>query len=210
MPQIESHILLAEYGTNTWLLYDDAGKEGLLIDPAAPSQQLLNRITSLGLKVVMIVNTHGHGDHIGGNSWFRERLHCQLAIHRLDAPMLTDNRRNFSDYMGNPLSEKSADLLLEDGQIISLGKHDVQVIHTPGHTEGGICLLCDKYLISGDTLFEMSIGRTDFPGGSHKTIIDSIRSRLFVLEDDVIVFPGHGPRTSIGMEKTNKPFLRKA
>lgn len=208
MLQIEPYILLPEYGTNTWLLYDDEAKEGILIDPSAPSTLLLKRIEALDLKIVMIVNTHGHGDHIGGNGWFRERLNCQLAIHPLDASMLTDNRKNFSDYMGFPLNEKAADLMLADAQTIGLGKQTVRVIHTPGHTAGCVCLLCEKYLISGDTLFEMSIGRTDFPGGSHKAIIDSIRHKLFVLEDDVIVFPGHGPKTSIGMEKKNNPFLR--
>lgn len=209
MLQIEAHILLPEYGTNTWLLYDDDSRKAILVDPSAPSESLLERIKSLGLEIVMIVNTHGHGDHIGGNTWFKERLHCQLAIHKDDAHMLTDNRKNFSEFMGTPLREKAADLLLEDGHSFSLDRYSVKVIHTPGHTPGCICLLCDKYLISGDTLFEMSIGRTDFPGGSHKAIIDSIRDRLFVLDDDVIVFPGHGPQTSIGMEKLNNPFLRR-
>lgn len=208
MLQIEPYILLPEYGTNTWLLYDDEAKEGILVDPSAPSTLLLKRIEALDLKIVMIVNTHGHGDHIGGNGWFRKRLNCQLAIHPLDAPMLTDNRKNFSEFMGTPLNEQTADLMLSDGQVIALGKHSVRVIHTPGHTPGCVCLLSEKYLISGDTLFEMSIGRTDFPGGSHKAIIDSIRENLFALPDDVIVFPGHGPNTSIGLEKKNNPFLR--
>jgi glyoxylase-like metal-dependent hydrolase (beta-lactamase superfamily II) len=207
MLKIESHILLALYETNTWLLWDDVSHMALLIDPAAPSDKLLRRIHDLGLNVVSIVNTHGHGDHIGGNGFFRDKLNTQLAIHPADASMLGDNKKNMSEYMGTPLPGLSADRLLEDGDTFKLGDHIVTVIHTPGHTPGCICLLCEKYLISGDTLFEMSIGRTDFPGGSHAAIVDSIRDKLFILPDDVVVFPGHGPTTAIGLEKKNNPFV---
>lgn len=209
MLKIESHILLPAYGTNTWLIYDDVAKSGIIIDPAAISETLLERIQKLGLKIDLIINTHGHGDHIGGNTWFRERLKARLAIHKDDAAMLTDNGKNLSKFIGLPLKEREADLLLEGGETFAFGEYELEVIHTPGHTPGSISLLCDRYLISGDTLFEMSIGRTDFPGGSHSQIIDSIRNKLFILPDDTIVFPGHGPQTTIGLEKTNNPFLRK-
>lgn len=208
MLHIEPFILLRDYGTNTWLLYDDVSLEGVLVDPAAPSEMLLERIKDLNLKIKMIINTHGHGDHIGGNAFFAERLNAPLAIHKDDAAMLTDNLKNLSAYMGSSLPIKAADVLLEDGYTLNLGEHELKVIHTPGHTPGGICLYIDKYLISGDTLFELSIGRTDFPGGSHTDLIRSIREKLFVLPDDVIVFPGHGPQTTIGLEKSNNPFLR--
>lgn len=208
MIQIESHILLPEYGTNTWLLYDDNSLEGILVDPAAPSEKLFERIHSLALKIKWIFNTHGHGDHIGGNNYFAQKLAAPLAIHQDDAAMLTDNRKNLSEYMGTPLKNVAADLMLEDGQSFPLAEYQIKVIHTPGHTPGCICLYIDKYLISGDTLFELSIGRTDFPGGSHAQIIKSIREKLFILPDDVIVFPGHGPQTTIGLEKSNNPFLR--
>lgn len=208
MLQIEPFILLKDYGTNTWLIYDDVSLEGILVDPAAPSEMLLKRIESLGLKILMIFNTHGHGDHIGGNDYFATHLKASLAIHKDDAAMLIDNRKNLSEYMGSPLNNKAADILLEDGFSMNLAGRELKVIHTPGHTPGGICLLIEKYLISGDTLFELSIGRTDFPGGSHDQIIKSIREKLFILPDDVIVFPGHGPQTTIGLEKSNNPFLR--
>lgn len=208
MLKIESHILLDYFGTNTWLLWDDVSHQALLIDPASPSNELLERIQALDLQVVCIVNTHGHGDHIGGNGFFRDNLNTRLAIHTADAHMLTDNKKNMSEYMGTPLAALPADLLLDDGDTFSLGEYTVRVIHTPGHTPGCVCLLCEKYLISGDTLFEMSIGRTDFPGGSHAAIISSIRDKLFVLPEDTLVFPGHGPATAIGLEKKNNPFLR--
>ncbi len=208
MLHIEPFILLRDYGTNTWLLYDDVSLEGIVVDPAAPSEVLLERIKDLGLKIKMIFNTHGHGDHIAGNAFFAEKLKAPLAIHKDDAAMLTDNHKNLSVFMGSPLPSKEADVLLEDGYTLKLGEYELKVIHTPGHTPGGICLYIDKYLISGDTLFELSIGRTDFPGGSHSGLISSIREKLFVLPDDVIVFPGHGPQTTIGLEKSNNPFLR--
>lgn len=208
MLKIENYILLPEYGTNTWLLWDDGSREALLIDPAAPSRELLNRIRELDLMVSHIVNTHGHGDHIGGNSWFKQELRSKVLIHSADAHMLTDNRQNLSEYMGTPLACQPADVLAEEGMDLNLGKYPVRIIHTPGHTPGCICLLADSFLISGDTLFELSIGRTDFPGGSHTQIVGSIKEKLFVLPDDTIVFPGHGPRTSIGLEKKNNPFVR--
>jgi hydroxyacylglutathione hydrolase len=208
MLKIEVAHLLPEFGTNTWLLWDEESREAILVDPAAPSEELLGRVNELGLKIKFIVNTHGHGDHIGGNGWFREKLGSRIMIHSADASMLTDNRKNFSEYMGTPLIPHSADILAEEGSIIELGVHQVRIIHTPGHTPGGICLLADKILISGDTLFEQSIGRTDLPGGDHSQIVNSIRGKLFILPDDTVVFPGHGPRTSIGMEKKNNPFVR--
>ena len=109
--------------------------------------------------------------------------------------------------MGFELNLSAPQVILHDGDELFLGSEKVKVIHTPGHTKGSICLLAGKYLISGDTLFEQSIGRTDFPGGSHTAIIDSIKNKLFILDDDVLVFPGHGPTTSIGLEKVNNPFV---
>ncbi|NLH92829.1 MAG: MBL fold metallo-hydrolase [Candidatus Cloacimonetes bacterium] len=208
MLKIEDHYLFEEFGTNTWLLWDEDSREAWLIDPAAPSEALLARIRELGLKVTLLVNTHGHGDHIGGNAWFKEALGAPVLIHPADAPLLTDNRRNFSEYLGNPLRLSPPDLLAEDGQILKLGDHSIRVIHTPGHTLGGICLLANGFLLSGDTLFQQSIGRTDLPGGNHAQLITSIREKLFSLPDDTVVFPGHGPRTSIGLEKKSNPFVR--
>ncbi len=208
MLKIEQHILLKGFETNTWLIYDEQALDAILIDPSAPSEELANRMKRLNLQLKLIINTHGHGDHIGGNSFFKERFNAPVAIHSLDAIMLTDNKRNLSAYMDMPLDELKADQLLEDGYELSLGETIIKIIHTPGHTRGGICLYYEKHLISGDTLFEQSIGRTDLPGGNYEAIISSIRHKLFTLPEDTIVYPGHGPKTLIGLEKTNNPFVK--
>lgn len=209
MIKLETYILLKEYQTNTYLIYDQVSNDAILIDPAAYSENLSKLIREKELHLKLILNTHGHGDHIGGNNAFQKAFGCPLAIHGDDAPMLTDGRKNLSLYMGYALATNPADQLLKDGDILTLGKHKIEVIHTPGHTRGSLCLLVDKYLISGDTLFEQSIGRTDLPGGSHADIIASIQNKLFVLPDDILVYPGHGPVTSIGLEKANNPFVKE-
>ncbi len=207
MIKIESTVLLESFQTNTYLLWESISAEAFLIDPAFQSETFLQRIKQLELKVKMIINTHGHADHIGGNLYFAKALNCPVAIHLADAEMLTNNTKNFSTYMGFELNLSAPQVILHDGDELFLGSEKVKVIHTPGHTKGSICLLAGKYLISGDTLFEQSIGRTDFPGGSHTAIIDSIKNKLFALDDDILVFPGHGPTTSIGLEKVNNPFV---
>jgi len=209
MIKLETYILLKEYQTNTYLLYDTESQEAMLIDPAAYSESLAQHIRNSNLRLKLIVNTHGHGDHIGANAAFARSFGCPIAIHSLDAPMLSDGRKNLSLYMGYDLASTAADQLLKDGDVLMLGEVPVKVIHTPGHTKGSLCLLVNKYLVSGDTLFEQSIGRTDLPGGDHAAIIASIQDKLFVLPDDVLVYPGHGPATSIGLEKVNNPFVKE-
>ena len=210
MLHIEPFILLTDYGTNTWLLYDDVSLEGIVVDPAAPSEVLLKRIKDLGLNIKMIINTHGHGDHIGGNAFFAERLRVPLAIHKDDAPMLTDNHKNLSVYMGGIMKTKAADVLLEDGYTLKLGEYELKVIHTPGHTPGGICLYSPPHCFTGDTVFVGAVGRTDFPGGSMPQMIEAIKNRLLTLPPETIVWPGHGYgglQSTIAREEKTNPYF---
>jgi glyoxylase-like metal-dependent hydrolase (beta-lactamase superfamily II) len=144
---------------------------------------------------------------LGETNFFAKALNCPVAIHSLDAEMLQIIAKILVFIWVLKLSLFGPQVILMMADELFLGTDKVKFIHTPGHTKGSICLLADKYLISGDTLFEQSIGRTDFPGGSHTAIIDSIKNKLFILDDEVLVFPGHGFTTSIGLEKKNNPFI---
>jgi hydroxyacylglutathione hydrolase len=203
---LEYH-LFPEMGINSYLLWDPASREALLIDPAAPSNDLLNKIRELELKVKFIVCTHGHGDHIGGNEFFKQQLSAPLAIHSEDAEMLGDPTLNLSAFFNFPISSPAPDRLLTHGEVLHLGECPVRVIHTPGHTPGGICLLTENLLLTGDTLFMDSVGRTDFPNGDADLLENMIRARLMILPDDTLIYPGHGPQSTIGHERHHNPFV---
>ena len=199
--------VLPTYGTNTYLVWDEDSKEAIMIDPAAPDKILIQEIQRKGLNLKFVVNTHGHGDHIAGNKLLKDNFKIQLCIHRDDAKMLTDPHLNFSSSIGFNLVSPKTDIILEEGGIIKLGNMEIKIIHTPGHTKGGICLYVDNLLFSGDTLFFESIGRTDLPGGNYSDLEKSIKEKLFTLPDETIILPGHGPETTIGHEKVENPFV---
>jgi hydroxyacylglutathione hydrolase len=201
-------IVVTSMGVNCYIIGCEETREAAIIDPGGEPEAILDLIKKDDLKVKYIINTHGHLDHIGGNEAIKEATGAEIIIHSGDADKLVNPRSNFSLYMGNKISSPPADILINEGDIIKIGTTvELEVIHTPGHSPGGICLKIGDIIFVGDTLFQGSIGRTDFPGGSYEQLINNIKTKLLCYEDDVIAYPGHGPATTIGFERVNNPFL---
>jgi len=193
---------------NCYILGCEETKEGAVIDPGDETHRILSALADAKLKVKYILNTHGHFDHVGGNKKMKEATGAEILIHSMDAPMLKQLSASAAAWGLSSEDSPPPDRMLDEGDTVSFGNITLKVIHTPGHTPGGISFFTDKKVFVGDTLFMGSIGRTDFPGGDFETLISSIRNKLFVLGDDVKVFTGHGPETSIGREKRSNPFVR--
>lgn len=194
---------------NCYIIYDEQSLEGIIVDPGDEADRILETVHNLNLTIKYIINTHGHADHIGANKELGEKLQAKLAIHADDAAMLTDPQLNLSvaGYMGRIIISQPADILLHEKDIISFGNCRFKVIHTPGHTPGGICLVGEGIVISGDSLFAGSIGRTDFPTGSLTDLVSSLKEKIMTLDPAMQVFPGHGGTSVIGWEKQNNPYL---
>ncbi|MCR5176124.1 MAG: MBL fold metallo-hydrolase [Anaerovibrio sp.] len=192
---------------NCYILKDNNSREGIVIDPGGNPDTILASIKDQDVEVKLIALTHGHFDHIGGVKELKKSLKVPVAIHAADGDMLTDGKKNLSAFMGVAKEMDAADILLQDGDNISFGSCNLQVIATPGHTKGGVCFYGGGALFSGDTLFAGSIGRTDFPDGSLDDILDSIRNKLSKVSDATKVFPGHGPASVMGVERESNPFF---
>ena len=195
--------VLGPLATNCYLIYDKPSGKGMLIDPGVYDPEVSEYIKDNGITVVNILNTHGHADHITGDSAFG----FPVLIHELDEPCLGNPLKNLSILSGGNISLVKASGVLNGGDIIELGDLKLEVIHTPGHTPGGISIKCGDMLFSGDTLFFEGVGRTDLPGGDYDALVSSIKEKLFTLPAEVKVFPGHGPETTIGHEKEYNPFI---
>ncbi|MDX9752450.1 MAG: MBL fold metallo-hydrolase [bacterium] len=194
---------------NCYVLYSPETKEGLIVDPGDEGAKIIAAIQKHGLQPLGIVNTHGHVDHIGANREVKKAFEIPIAIHAADAPMLVDAEANLSAMIAEETLSPPADRLLEEGDTFQVGDTEIVVMHTPGHSPGGICLFFENTLIAGDTLFQGSVGRTDLPGGDFVTLMASIQNRLETLADEVVVYPGHGLKTTMGEEKRTNPFLRR-
>lgn len=186
---------------NTYLLYDEISNEGILIDIGGSEKEIVSRIKELNLTIKGIYNTHGHFDHILGAKEVQEALDIPFFVHQNDKILVENLESQMAMFGMSNAQPPIINGYLNKNTEILLGKNIVKIIETPGHTEGGICILTDKTLFSGDTLFLESIGRTDLPGGDYSTLKNSIREKLFTLPDDTKVYPGHDRETSIGHEK---------
>jgi len=200
--------------TGCYIVSDKATDELMVIDPGGDAEMIIESVRMTGTEPGIVVNTHGHADHIGANAALKEAYpSAVLCVHPADAEMLLKPTRNLSFFLGHSIKSPPADRLLTEGEHIALGESRFQVLHLPGHTAGGIGLYWPGteavagMLFSGDALFAGGIGRTDFPGGDEAALLAAIREKLLVLPGDTLVMPGHGPTTTVAREKETNPFL---
>lgn len=199
---------LGKFQTNCYIVADDLSKEAAVIDPSGEFEEIKGYIEENQLSVKYILLTHAHGDHILALPELKAISNAPVGVHAGDEIMLNKADINMSGYFtSNPIEMKS-DFHLEDGEILELGAEKLEVIHTPGHSKGSVCILFQKELMSGDTLFARGIGRTDLYGGDYDTLIRSVVSKLFTLPDDIQVHPGHGSSSTILQEKESNPFFK--
>lgn len=194
---------------NCTLLGDEEAGEAIVIDPGDEVSRIYRRIADLGLKLKQILVTHAHIDHVGGALKLKRLTGAPILLNENDLPLLNMMEAQAA-WVGVPTPEVTApDASLTDGMVVGLDRYPARVLHTPGHTQGSVCLHFEplKMVIAGDTLFAGSIGRTDLPGGNPRQIIESIESRLMALPSETRVLPGHGPATTIGTERNSNPFL---
>jgi glyoxylase-like metal-dependent hydrolase (beta-lactamase superfamily II) len=193
--------------TNCYLFGCSETRQAVIIDPGDEPERICALVHLHQAEISALVLTHGHYDHLGGVGDLRRKFSCPVMIHKAEAETLTDPRANMSFLLGAGVALDPAERLLEDGDTVAVGNLTLSVIHTPGHSPGGICLHWEKILFGGDLLFMMSIGRTDLPGGSFQQLENSIRTKVYTLPDDTLVYPGHGEKTTVGFEKKNNQFV---
>ncbi len=193
---------------NCYLVGDESNKEGMIIDPGAEANNILKKVKELGLKIKFIVLTHGHMDHFGAIKEAKEATGAEFVMHADDARIIQVRVAMAEGNPYYPQAPPPPDRLLKGGDSLDIGKLHFLVLHTPGHSPGGICLSGEGVVFTGDTLFNFGIGRFDMPGGDGHQLMNSIYTKLMVLPDNTNVYPGHGPQTTIGTERQWNPFLR--
>jgi len=195
---------------NSYILGCERTKGAAVIDPGGDADKILIALAKKKLRCLYIINTHGHFDHSGDNKRLKEVTSAQLLIHHADAPMILNQRAGGDMWNMNVDNSPPPDRYIDEGDVITFGDISLRVLYTPGHSPGGISLVTDKMVFVGDTLFAGSIGRTDFPGGDYEGLLRNVRQKIFTLGDDVVVYPGHGPKTTVGRERKTNPFFARS
>ena len=206
-----TYMVLGPFQTNTYIVWDEETKDAIVIDPSFTPKNIEKAITELGVSVKKFLITHAHVDHVAGLEYLREKHpEATVYMHEADLPYLKNSALNLSDMVGDDVRCNPPDIFVKQGNHIVLDSMDFEVLETPGHTPGGVSYYekSSGIVFTGDSLFESSIGRTDFPGGSMSTLVMSIKNQLFILPDETHVLSGHGDPTSIGREKKYNPFLQ--
>jgi glyoxylase-like metal-dependent hydrolase (beta-lactamase superfamily II) len=191
---------------NCYLITDEATKQSAIVDCTEPSDKMFDFIGDADLKYVLL--THGHFDHIAGVKAVKEKYGAKAVISNEDKDMMSNGKLSLAVFCGFPQNDTTADICVQDGDVIKLGETDIKVISTPGHTKGGVCYLADDSLFTGDTLFYCSCGRTDFPGGSSQEILQSL-NKLAKLDGDYKVYTGHNNQSTLDFERKNNPYMNK-
>lgn len=202
-----SAIAVGEFAANCYVVHKKG--RGIIIDPGADAKTIMAVIDQQGLEIEAIINTHGHFDHIGANGAIKSAFDAPLYIHREDEPCLKDAKQNLSVWAGlEAMVSPPADYLLSGSEVLEVAGLRVEVLHTPGHSPGSICLGVGGALFTGDTLFAGSVGRTDFPGASGEKLMDSLLNVIMPLPGKTVIYPGHGPASQLEAELKYNPFLR--
>ena len=203
-----SKLVVGPVATNCYIVSDENTKEAFIIDPGAEPERIIDKVKEIGVSVKAILLTHGHFDHISAVNELKREFGVDVYIGQEDADLMADMELNVSYMFGMPYAAR-ADKILRDGDVLEIAGFSIKVLFTPGHTKGGICFYLEKenVVFSGDTIFQQSVGRTDFPTGSARVLSESIKNKLFILPEDLQLFPGHGDSTTVGYEKKYNMFL---
>ena len=203
-------LVVGPIAANCYIIGDLASREGAIIDPGDEADRIMRAVEETGLHTKFLIGTHGHFDHTAAVGSLKERLACDFLLHQADIPFVKHSKKTAQQWGIHIDQVPDPDRMIGDGDILKLGRLEIKVIHTPGHSPGGISLYIpeEKKVFTGDTLFQGSIGRTDFMMGSMEQLVHSIRTRLYTLADDTVAYTGHGEPTTIGQEKETNMFVR--
>ncbi len=202
-------LTVGELAVNCWFLVNEDRKEALVFDPGDEAERIRSYAEQKGWKIAGILLTHGHADHMGGAEELKRLTEAEIYALAEEEPLLKNGKTNLSVFIMRRVITMEADEYVRDGQELTLSGIRLKVLRTPGHTPGGCCFYCEEAgcVFAGDTLFQGSVGRSDFPGGSMSELVRSVKEKLFLLPDDTKVYPGHGEETTIAFEKQYNPFV---